>query len=133
MIVHENNRDLYEKAINRMRRTHSCDILFTGDIIAMLEEEIDGYRNKIRYLEKELKEKTEEATLETEASIEGIAVDDGIFHVSSGDTMLIKTQVRYTKEKIDELVDKLAKCGVGCIVLGPGMDVIGAIEHEKTD
>ena len=91
MIVHENNRDLYEKAINRMRRTHPCDILFTGDIIAMLEEEIDGYRNKIRYLEKELKEKTEEATLETEASIEGIAVDDGIFHVSSGDTLILKT------------------------------------------
>ena len=133
MIVHENNRDLYEKGINRMRRAHPCDILFTGDIIAMLEEEIDGYRNKIRYLEKELKEKTEEATLETEAAIEGIAVDDGLFHVSSGDTMIITTQVRYTKEKIDELVDKLAKCGVGCIVLGPGMDIIGAIEHEKTD
>lgn len=130
MIVHENNRDLYEKAINRMRRTHPCDILFTGDIIAMLEEEIDGYRNKIRYLEKELKEKTEEATLETEAAIEGIAVDDGIFHVSSGDTLILKTDKFLREEdarKIQEDIHK--RTGLRVALFDGRTDIIGVEEH----
>lgn len=130
MIVHENNRDLYEKAINRMRRTHPCDILFTGDIIAMLEEEIDGYRNKIRYLEKELKEKTEEATLETEAAIEGIAVDDGIFHVSSGDTLILKTDKLIREEdarKIQEDIHK--RTGLRVALFDGRTDIIGVAEH----
>lgn len=130
---HEENKDCCENAISRIRSEHPHDILFAGDVIAIQEREIEIYRRKIRYLEKELKEKTEEATLETVVAIEGIAVDDGIFHVSNGDTVIITKQRMWSKERIDEIVDRFAKYGVGCIVLAPDMNVIGAIEHEKTD
>lgn len=103
------------------------------DIIAYMEREIERYRTDIQYLKKELKEKTKEVTLETGVAIEGISLDDGIFHVSKGDTMIITSQVRYTRESIDEFVGKFAKCGVGFIVLAPNMNVIGVIEHDKTD
>ena len=127
----ENEAD-YKKAMARMARLgHS--LATHKDIIAYMEREIERYRTDIQYLKKELKEKTKEVALETEVAIEGISFDDGILHVSKGDTMIITSQVRYTKESIDELVDKFAKCGVGCIVLAAGMNVIGMIEHEKTD
>lgn len=130
---HEENKDCCENAISRICSEHPHDILFAGDVIAIQEREIEMYRRKIQYLEKELKENPEEATLETGVAIEGIIVDDGIFHASNGDTMIITTQRVWPKEKIDEFVDKFAKYGVGCIVLAPDMNVIGVIKHEKTD
>lgn len=127
----ENEAD-YKKAMARMARLgHSLET--HKDIISYMEREIEKYRSDIQYLKKELKEKTKEVTLETGVAIDGIAVDDRIFRISNGDTMIITSQVRYTKESIDEFVGKFAKCGVGCIVLAPGMDAIGVIEHEKTD
>lgn len=70
---------------------------------------------------------------ESEFAAEGIAVGDGLFHLRKGDALILTSEIRFSKESMDELHRLTEKYGVETIILNQKIKPVGVIEHDKLD
>ena len=128
--VSKANEALYEKAISRISKQTCVDECWPGDIIAMQEQEIEGYRSKIHFLEEELKKQKSEETAQVELVAEGIVADDGLFRVGEKDILILHTKKLMRNEDIIQLQEEIIKrTGIKVAVIDGRSDIVGVVEH----
>ena len=122
------NEIIYKTAIDRLSKVVCLDECLPGDLIAMQEEEIERYRSKIYFLEKELEKQKNEAVAQVELVAEGIIGDDGVLRLNKGDTLILKADCALTPDIKGSIVDKCKQQGIDCIILHRWTEIVGIIE-----
>ena len=128
--VSKANEALYEKAISRISKQTCVDECWPGDIIAMQEQEIEGYRSKIHFLEEELKKTEERGSSAVELVAEGIIADDGLFRIGMNDVLILKLKCILKNEVATQIQEEISKrTGIKVAVFDGKSDIVGIVEH----
>lgn len=124
------NKIIYKTAIDRLSKVVCLDECLPGDLIAMQEEEIERYRSKIYFLEKELEKQKNEAVAQVELVAEGIVADDGLFRVGEKDILILHTKKLMRNEDMIQLQEEIIKrTGIKVAVIDGRSDIVGVVEH----